>query len=76
MLKAWCPKRTISKMPNSLVKQSLAVEKLIDGEKYLRSHGGTPRRVLPGKYMGETQKIRTINRRKVTQTPLCVSASK
>ena len=76
MMKAWCPKRTISQMPNSLVKQSLVVEKLIDGEKLLRSHGGTPRRALPGNYTGETQKLRTINRRKVTQTPLCASASK
>ena len=63
-------------IPNSLVRQSLAIEQIIDREKILRSHGGTPRRVLPGKYFGEAQKIRTINHRKVAQTPLCMSASK
>ena len=50
---AFCPKRTRSKIPNSLVKQSLAVEKVIDSEKFLHSHGGTPRRSIPGKFFGE-----------------------
>ena len=62
---AWFPKKTTSLMPNSLIKQSLAIEKIIDSEKMIRSHGGTPRRPIPGKYSGEPQKIRTINHRKV-----------
>ena len=47
---AWFPKKTTSLMPNSLIKQSLAIEKIIDSEKMIRSHGGTPRRPIPGKY--------------------------
>ena len=62
---AFFPKKTTSLMPNSLIKQSLVVEKIIDSEKIIRSHGGTPRRPIPGKYQGEPQKIRTINHRKV-----------
>ena len=49
---------------------------MIDSNMFLHSHGGTPRRMIPGKFFGEAQKTRVINHRKIAQTPLCVSASK
>ena len=62
-------------IPNSLIKQSLKVEQIIESNIVI-SHGGTPRRVIPGKFIGEAQKVRVVNRRKDVQTPLCASSSK
>ena len=64
-LNVWCPTKARSLIPNSLVKQSLAVEKIIDSNMFLHSHGGTPRRMIPGKFFGEAQKTRVINHRKI-----------
>ena len=58
-----------------MVKQSLKVEQIIESD-IVMSHGGTPRRIIPGKFFGENQKVRVVNRRKDVQTPLCASSSK
>ena len=59
-----------------MVKQSLNIEQIIESDKFICSHGGTPRRSIPGKFFGEAQKVRVVNRRKDAQTPLCASSSK
>ena len=75
-MKVWFASKPPSLITNDLIKQSLFIEKIVDKDGINQSFGGTPRRDMAAKWEGATKKLKVISRRKVSQTPLCVSSSR